>query len=37
MYKRSGTKIAKVKGSHGIFISQAAAVANVIINAAEQK
>ena len=34
MYKRSGTKISEVKGSHVIFISQAASVANVIIDAA---
>ena len=37
MYKRSGAKITEIKGSHVIFISQAAAVANVIINATELK
>ncbi len=37
MYKRSGTKITEVKGSHVVFISQAAAVANVILKAAEHK
>jgi pimeloyl-ACP methyl ester carboxylesterase len=37
MYKRSGTKITEVKGSHVVFISQADAVANVIVAAAEGK
>ena len=37
LYKRAGAKITEIKGNHVIFISQAAAVANVIINAAEQK
>jgi hypothetical protein len=35
MYKRSGTKITEIKGSHVISISQANAVAKVIMNAAE--
>jgi pimeloyl-ACP methyl ester carboxylesterase len=34
MYKRSNTKITEVKGSHVIFMSQPQAVANVIIEAA---
>lgn len=37
MYRRSGTIITEIKGSHVVFISEAAAVAKVIINAAEQK
>jgi pimeloyl-ACP methyl ester carboxylesterase len=37
MYKRAGAKITEVKGSHVVFISQAAAVAKVILNAAEHK
>jgi pimeloyl-ACP methyl ester carboxylesterase len=37
MYKRSGAKITELKGNHVIFISQAAAVANVIVIAAERK
>ncbi len=34
MYKRSNTKVTEVKGSHVIFMSQPAAVAKVIIQAA---
>jgi pimeloyl-ACP methyl ester carboxylesterase len=37
MYKRSGTIITEVKGSHVIFMSQADAVAKVIITAANKK
>jgi len=37
MYKRAGAKITEIKGSHVVFISQAAAVANVIVAAAEGK
>ncbi|KIC95014.1 alpha/beta hydrolase [Flavihumibacter solisilvae] len=37
MYKRSGTKISEVKGSHVIFISQPDAVAKVIMEAASGK
>lgn len=37
MYKRSGTKITEVKGNHVIFISQADAVATIIMSAAEMK
>jgi pimeloyl-ACP methyl ester carboxylesterase len=37
MYKRSGTKITEIKGSHVIFMSQPSAVADVIVNASEQK
>ena len=37
LYKRAGAKITEIKGNHVIFISQPAAVANVIMNAAEQK
>lgn len=35
MYTRSNTKITKIKGSHAVYISQADAVAKVIIEAAE--
>ena len=35
MYKRSNTKISKIKGSHAVYISQPDAVARVIIDAAE--
>lgn len=35
MYKRSGTTITELKGSHVIYISKPADVANVIITAAE--
>ena len=35
MYKRSGTKITEIKGSHVIFISKASAVADVIVNASK--
>jgi pimeloyl-ACP methyl ester carboxylesterase len=35
MYQRSNTKVAKVKGSHAVYISQPQAVAKVIIEAAE--
>jgi len=35
MYKRSGTRITEVKGSHVIFMSKPGAVAEVIISAAE--
>jgi pimeloyl-ACP methyl ester carboxylesterase len=34
MYRRAGTKITEIKGSHVLFISQPEAVANVIITAA---
>src|SRR5450755_124079 len=34
MYRRAGTKITEIKGSHVLFISQPDAVANVIIAAA---
>lgn len=37
LYKRAGAKITELKGNHVIFISQANAVANVIMNAAEGK
>jgi pimeloyl-ACP methyl ester carboxylesterase len=37
LYKRAGAKITEIKGNHVIFISQANAVANVIMNAAEGK
>lgn len=37
MYKRAGAKVTELKGSHVVFISQANAVANVIINAANSK
>ncbi|WP_185963433.1 alpha/beta hydrolase [Flavobacterium gawalongense] len=37
MYKRSNTKVTKVKGSHVVFMSQPKAVANVIIAAANAK
>jgi len=37
LYKRAGAKITEIKGNHVIFISQPAAVANVIMNAAELK
>lgn len=37
MYKRAHAKITEIKGCHVIFISQADAVANVIIAAAEGK
>jgi pimeloyl-ACP methyl ester carboxylesterase len=36
MYRRAGTKITEIKGSHVLFISQPAAVANVIIAAANE-
>ncbi len=36
MYRRAGTKITEIKGSHVLFISQPAAVANVIITAANE-
>lgn len=36
MYKRSNTKITKVKGSHAVYVSQPGAVAKVIIAAAEK-
>jgi len=36
MYERSHSKITKIKGSHAVYISQPAAVAQVIIEAAEQ-
>lgn len=35
MYKRSNSKITEIKGSHVVFISKPAEVANVIANAAE--
>ena len=35
MYQRSNTKFTKIKGSHAVYISQPAAVAEVIIEAAE--
>lgn len=35
MYTRSNTKFIKVKGSHSVYISQPEAVANLIIEAAE--
>jgi hypothetical protein len=35
MYKRSNTKTTEIKGSHVVFISQPEAVANLIIEAAE--
>src|SRR4030095_2174056 len=35
MYLRSNRKISKIKGSHAVYISQPAAVAQVIIDAAE--
>jgi len=37
MYKRSGTKITEIKGSHVVFMSQPRAVADVIIAAANGK
>ncbi|HEY8897797.1 MAG TPA: alpha/beta hydrolase [Niastella sp.] len=37
MYKRAGAKVTELKGSHVVFISQANAVANVIISAANNK
>lgn len=37
MYKRAGAKVTEIKGSHVVFISQPAAVAQVIINAANKK
>lgn len=37
MYKRAHAKITEIKGSHAIFISNPMAVAQVIINAAENK
>lgn len=37
MYKRAGAKVTELKGSHVVFISQANAVANVIISAANSK
>jgi pimeloyl-ACP methyl ester carboxylesterase len=37
MYKRAGAKVTELKGSHVVFISQANAVANVIIDAANSK
>ncbi len=37
MYKRSGARITEIKGSHVVFISQAGAVADVIMKAAEQQ
>jgi len=37
MYKRSGTKIAKAKGSHVIFISPGGGCCNVIVYAAGGK
>jgi len=37
MYKRAGTKVTELKGSHAIFISQPAAVAKVIEAAANGK
>lgn len=36
MYKRSNTKATEIKGSHCVFMSQPAAVANVIMNAANE-
>lgn len=36
MYKRSNTKITEIKGSHVVFMSQPAAVAKVIVEAAEK-
>jgi pimeloyl-ACP methyl ester carboxylesterase len=36
MYRRAGTKITEIKGSHVLFISQPAAVATVIIAAANE-
>lgn len=36
MYKRSGTKVTEVKGSHVVFMSQPKAVANVIIAASKE-
>jgi pimeloyl-ACP methyl ester carboxylesterase len=35
MYKRSNTKVSRVKGSHAVYMSQPEAVAKVIIDAAE--
>jgi len=35
MYTRSNTKFIKLKGSHAIYVSQPAAVAKVIMEAAE--
>jgi len=35
MYQRSNTKISKIKGSHAVYISQPTAVAQVILDAAE--
>ncbi len=35
MYKRSGSTVTEIDGSHDIYISQAAAVAKVIEEAAE--
>ena len=37
LYKRAGAKITEIKGNHVIFISQPAAVAKVIMDAAEGK
>ena len=37
MYKRAHTKITEIKGSHAVFISNPAAVAQVIINASKKK
>jgi pimeloyl-ACP methyl ester carboxylesterase len=37
MYKRAGAKVTELKGSHVVFISQANAVAKVIIDAANSK
>ncbi|TCD28685.1 alpha/beta hydrolase [Pedobacter psychrodurus] len=37
MYKRSNTKITEIKASHALFISQPEAVADVIIQAANDK
>jgi pimeloyl-ACP methyl ester carboxylesterase len=36
MYRRAGTKITEIKGSHVLFISQPDAVAKVIIAAANE-
>ena len=35
MYQRSNTKFTKIKGSHAVYISQPDAVAEIIIEAAE--
>lgn len=37
MYKRAGAKIFEIKGSHVVFLSQPAAVAKVIMDAAEHR